>query len=182
MTRGMTLVEVLVAMAISGILLAALANLFGSFIALYACQNAFRNTAGASGAVLHGIGAAALPADQILSIHDFAGTSYGSDAGTLVLELPSVDANGALVSEQYDYVAFYRSGTSAYRTVAASAGSARHSGTTKLGDTIVSLIFSYDDPDVTKAKIVTVDVVASTTERGRETASHLLETFQLRNF
>ncbi|MDO8408224.1 MAG: type II secretion system protein [bacterium] len=182
MTRGMTLIEVLVAMAISGILLAALANLFGTFNALYAYQNAFRNTAGASGAVLHGIEAAALPSDRILSTHDFAGTSYGSGAGTLVLELPSIDASGAIVPGQYDYVAFYRSGVSAYRIVAASSGSVRHSGTTKLGDAIVSLSFSYDNADVTLAKDVTIDVVASTTERGRETASHLSETLRLRNF
>jgi len=181
MTRGMTLIEVLIATAISGVLLAALANLFGTFNALYAYQNAFRDTAGASGTVLHGTEAAVLPANRILSTHDFAGTSYGSDAGTLVLELPSVDMGGAIVPGQYDYVAFYRSGTSAYRIVAASAGSTRHSGTTKLGDTIVSLGFSYDDPDVTKATAVTADVVASTTEHGRETSSHLSETFRLRN-
>ena len=102
MTRGMTLIEVLIATAISGVLLAALANLFGTFNALYAYQNAFRDTAGASGTVLHGTEAAVLPANRILSTHDFAGTSYGSDAGTLVLELPSVDMGGAIVPGQYD--------------------------------------------------------------------------------
>jgi len=181
MTRGMTLVEVLVAMAISALLLAALTNLFGTFNALYNYQNASRHTADASGAVLHAVEEAATPADRILSTHDFSGTSYGSNAGSLVLEIPSINASGVLVSGQYDYVAFYRAGTSAYRVTNVSIGSARRSGTTRLGDTVVSLNFTYDNSDVTQAKAVTIDVVASTTVRGAQTTSHLSETLRLRN-
>lgn len=178
---GLTLVETIITIAIAAAMLAALANLFGAFSSLYDYQQAAKGAGDAAGSVIHAVEDLVLPADRILATHTFSEGTYGSSAGALVLELPSIDASGVLISGHDDYAAFYASGTAAYRLIDADAASARHSGTTKLGENVRSLVFTYNNADVSQADQVTVDVVASSTSRGQPTASRLTETLRLRN-
>lgn len=181
MNKGLTLIETLITIAISAAMLAALANLFAAFTSLYSFQQTAKEQGDATGTLIHDVEALALPADHILASHTFAEGSYSSGTNVLVLEVPALDTNGAVLPDHYDYAAFYLSGTSAYRLINADASSARHSGVTTLGTSVRSLTFSYDNPDVSQATQVAVDVVASSTYREQESVSHLAETLRLRN-
>jgi len=181
MKRGFTLVEVVMAVALSAFMLIALVNLFGSFNSLYDYQISTKGTADTSGAVIHAAERAVFPADAVVTTHTFSQGTYTSSASTLVLALPSIDSGGSVIPGQHDYVALYATTATAYRLVEVGVGSARQAGATTLGDHVVSLSFSYDNADVTLATQVTVDIQASTTVRQKPVASHMTETLRLRN-
>lgn len=181
MTRGFTLIEVLITAAITAAMIGAFATFYASFTRLYAYEQATKGTNTAAGAVAESVEAEALPADHVLASHTFSEGTYASGASTLVLELPSVDASGAILSGEDDYAAFYLSGTSAYRVVDTDTGSARRAGVVKLGDNVTTLSFSYDSGDMSQVKEVTVDVIASTTSHGAPVAREADVTVRLRN-
>ena len=180
--RAFTLVETLVTVAVSLFLVVALATVFGSFQSLFGYERVFRTNTDAAGTVMRAAEEAILPAYRVVASRAFASGTYSSDASSLVLQVPSVDASGTVIASTYDYVALYRSGSTAYRLVEIGAGSARRPGSVRLGEDIASLAFSYNNADVAAATIVTVAVVASTTVRGEEVAVRLAERVRLRNF
>lgn len=180
-TRGFTLVETVVIVAMYIVILVALANLFATFSRLYRLQQSLIGTSQAAGASIAAIQAAVQPAGQVLASHAFSTGTRASGATTLVLELPAVDASGQVILGSSDYVAFFASSTSLYRLSEPAAGSARLPGTRLLTPFLGSISFSYDNADFTKVTRVTVDLVASTTVNGTPMSTHRDETFYLRN-
>jgi hypothetical protein len=100
------------------------------------------------------ISAAVTPADSVVSSHTFSGTSVSTGANALVLELPTVNAAGAIVPNAHDYVGFYLTGTDLYRAIDANASSARVSGTKRIAPLVALMSLSYDTADATQATTV----------------------------
>lgn len=181
MNRGFTLIETVIMIAISVIAFTALANLFFIFNTLYGYEKAFTASAGSASAVMNAIEAAVLPSDAVLASHSFSGTTYASDSDTLVLSLPSIDAEGDLVEGVRDYVAFYASSTELYRRVEADAASTRPSGTTLLSTSLDSLSFTYDSAVFAEVTNVIVDIRTRGTFKNETVESTLREQLYLRN-
>lgn len=181
MKQGFTLIEVIITMALTVVMLIAFTSLFRAFNATYSYQQAWSGTTNSAGSILRAVEAAARPANAVLASHAFLQGTYTSDAGTLVLELPAVDASGNVLADKHDYVTFYLDATTAYRLVEVDPGSARRAGRSTIGTMVTSLAFTYNDPSPALAAQVSVDIVASTTVRGQPVASHLTETMRLRN-
>jgi prepilin-type N-terminal cleavage/methylation domain-containing protein len=180
--RGFTLIETIITVALTALLMGALAATLFAFNTLYAYQRAYQGATATARAVTSAFEAATMPATRVLASHTFASGTYSSGSTVLVLKLPSVDAGGTTLDGHYDYAAFWETGSSAYRLVEVDATSARRAGTTTLGTNLVSLSFSYNTVDPTLATTVTLDVVASSTVKGKSAASHAAESVRLRNF
>jgi len=181
LTTGFTLVETFIVIGISVVALIALVNLFLIFNSVYGYQQAFMAAAGSAGNAMNAFEAAVAPADQVLASHSFSGTTYSSGAGTLVLELSSVDSSGNIVAGTEDYVAFYTSSNKLYRLIEAGAGSTRVSGQTQLSTTLNSISFTYDNADFTKVRNVTADIVTQAQFKQQIVQGHLTEQIYLRN-
>jgi len=181
LTRGFTLLETFIVIAISVVALAALSNLFIIFNNTYGYQQAFMAGAGSASNAMNAIEAAILPADQVVASHSFSGTAYSSGATTLVLGLPSVDSSGNIIAGVSDYIVFYTSSTNLYRLTAAGAGSTRTSGLKKLSTTLFSISFTYDNVDFTKVTNVATDIVTRAQFKQQTVQSHLNEQVYLRN-
>lgn len=181
MKRAFTLIETIVVVAISAAAFIAMANLFFIFNSIYGYQQAFMAAAGSSGASMNAFELSVLPAEQVLASHNFSGTTHSSGASTLVLELPSINGSGDILSGAKDYVAFYASSTKLYRLTEANAGSARVSSLTQLSSTLLSLGLTYDDIDFTKVTNVIVDIQTQATFKQRVVQSRLREQLYLRN-
>lgn len=180
--RGFSLVEAITVIGITALALAALANLFFIFNSVYGHQQAFIAAAGSASAAMNAFEAAVLPAEQVLSSRDFGGTVYASGTTVLVLELPAIDEDGAVIPGVKDYIAFYPSATTLYRLTEAGAGSARISGLTQLSTTLSSVAFTYDDPDFTKVTNVTAEIWTEASFKQQAVRSNLREQLHLRNF
>lgn len=180
--RGFTLIETLVAIAISVIALTALVNLFFIFNSTYGNQQAFMAAAGSAGGSMNALEAAILPASHVLASRNFSGTTYSSSATTLVLELPAVNSSGNIIPGVNDYVVFYPSSATLYRLVQAGVGSIRVSGLTTLSTTLSSISYTYDDADFTQVTNVTADIVTQAQFKQQTVQGHLNEQMYLRNF
>ncbi len=179
--RGFTLIETIVVITLFTIMLFALFNFFINYNNTYLYEEAVVRTASSAGALVTDVTMYALPATQVLASRTFNGVTYTSGGGVLVLEVPAVNAAGAVVSATYDYVAFYSTGTKAYRIISANAASTRVSGTKQLSDSVSSLTFVYDNvsfPVVTKIEI---DVVTALQVKGSTATQHLNQEVHLRN-
>jgi len=179
--KGFTLIETMVVIAISVIALAALVNLFLIFNTTYGNQQAFMAAAGSAGGAMNALEASVMPADHVLASHNFSGTTYSSNATTLVLSLPAVNSSGNIIAGTEDYVVFYSSSANLYRSTQAGAGSTRVSGLKELSTTLSTLSFTYDNVDFTKVTNVTVDIVTQARFKQETVQGHLNEKLYLRN-
>ena len=179
--RGFTLVETFVVISISVVALIALVNLFLIFNTTYGNQQAFMAAAGSAGGAMNAFEAAIMPADQVLASHNFSGTTYSSNATTLILGLPAVNSSGNIIAGTEDYIAFYSSSAKLYRLTQAGAGSTRVSGLKELSTTLNSLSFTYDNVDFTKVTNVTADIVTQAQFKQQTVQGHLNEQIYLRN-
>lgn len=124
-------------------------------------------------------------ASDVVAEHDFNGTTHTTSSDTLVLQMPSLDINGSVLGGENDFVAVYRgSGADAdkiYLNVVVGLNSARPSGIKALSRYNESLIFRYNDSDVTLANRVSVFLSNVRTYRGSTIRAKAWTAIFLRN-
>ena len=154
---GFSLIEVVVAVAVFVIVILGFFGLYDGYIRTFNTQQAQFIVTTSASALMNEVTTMVLQADRVLSAHTFSGTAYTSGASSLVLELPAIDSSGNILTG-HDYVVFYVSGNAAYRLFEADAASNRRSGLKQLSDAVNSLIFTYDNIDVTQATKVDTQI------------------------
>ena len=179
--KGFSLVEALLAIAIFIFILLALVIIYASYTKVYNYQQETVRVAGSARLAMNEIQSHALQASHIVQDRSFSGTVYGSDEDALVLEIPAIDESGDIISGQFDWVVFYKSGNSLYRLVEADADSRRTSGLTELSGAVETLSFSYNNADLSLASQVEMDIQVRTTTRGQTITHHLHQEIYLRN-
>lgn len=180
-TRGFTLLEVVIVLAMFVVMMSLLITFFIKYNTSFLFDRAVVMTGSSAGIVMQEVVTSTLQSDQVLYSHVFSGTAYITGTSTLVLELPAVDASGNVISNTYDYIAIYTSGSTVYRIISADASSSRRSGTKILSTTLQSLTFTYNSTDVTQISSVTADVQTSSSVKGVPAQAHLTELVRLRN-
>ena len=181
MSRAFSLIEVLIAAALSAVLMLAIARLYVVYNRVVLVQqSSIKAALGASG-IVDAARSAGMQARQVVAAHTFAGANRSSGTTTAIFELPSIDASGAIVGGAYDYIGIFASGTEAYRLVDAAPGSSRSSGEKRLTDVLDALSFAYDNVDFPSVTSVTVSATTSAVAHGETTYTHLRERIDLRN-
>lgn len=179
--KGFTLVEAIITVALTAVLMLALANLFINFSSLYVHQQTFVATANAASGGIAALNAAILPASRVLGTHVFSDLTLTTGSDALILELPSVDGSGDTIPGAYDYIGFYLSGTDLYRRIDAHAASVRQSSTKRVAALVDSVAFSYDTADATQATRVSVDISTRLATKSGIVETSLHRQFFLRN-
>ncbi len=179
--QGFTLIETVVVVAIFIILSLALSNLYVNYYQSYYSQQAIIKVASSCSAAANEMQNAALQADQIVASHTFSGIVYSSGQNVLVLEIPSIDSSGNIVSGKYDYMVFYATGTLLYKLVQADAASSRMSGQKQLSSTLSTITFVYNNGDLSQADKIDIDINMQAVA-GRQTIPyHIHQEIYLRN-
>ncbi len=179
--RGFTLMETLLVIGLFVLLLAALIGLYQAYGTLFTAEQGRFVLGNTANTAVTEIEQAVLQANRILASRTISGTTYTTGSNTLVLELSSVDAGGAVISGTFDHVVFYVSGTSLYRLSEPDPASSRQSGVKQLSDTLSALTLSYNAVDVTMASSVTVDITLQTLSGHGTFQFHLQQQTYLRN-
>jgi prepilin-type N-terminal cleavage/methylation domain-containing protein len=156
--RGFTLIETIIAITIFAILCFALVNVYLKYYNAYHTQQAIISVAGSASTVANELQNATLQAKQVIISHTFSSGTYNSNQNTLVLQMPSIDSSGNILTDKYDYVVFYASGANFYRLVEIDGSSSRNAGLKKLSDTVSVIEFFYNDSDLSKVNEITVDI------------------------
>jgi len=123
-----------------------------------------------------------LQAHNVLASQTVNGTSYTSNATSLVLQLPSKNASGDIIQNTWDYVAFYTSGSSIWEQIQADPSSVRISGPRLLSSSLSSLTFTYDNGSAPQVRKVGIDLQTAQAYHNQTVTSHLKEQVRLRNF
>lgn len=179
--RGFSIIEAIFASAILIFVLGAFAVLYINFSKFYNRQQAEINIGNSAREAVKELQSAVLQADQIAASHTFSGTAYSTDQDTLVLEIPSVDGSGDIVSGKHDYVVFYLTGNNLYRLIDADAASNRSSGQNQISDAVSALTFTYNNPNLALATKIDVGLQLQTIAGGQTISYNLNQKIYLRN-
>jgi type II secretory pathway pseudopilin PulG len=181
---GMTLMEGLAALGIMTIILVLVAEIFGVNMNLVTTQ--LRRTDTATGAIqaIRRLSDEARGASAVEESHVFGGDTYTTSADALVLNIPSIDANGDIIAGEYDHVAFYRDGSDPTKVFSATdpgVGSQRPAGARLLSGYNDIMAFRFNNPDPTEADRVSVYIENSRTYRGQPIETKAWTSIFLRN-
>lgn len=179
--RGFSFIEAVMAIAILIFILVALVYLYYSYTKVYYYQQAVQNVSGSASIAANELQSTVMQADHIVASHSFSGHTYTTGQSTLVLEIPSIDSSGNIVSSKYDYAVFYVSGTRLYRLVQSDAASSRPSGLKQLSDVLGNLTLTYNNADLSKADKIDADIQMQTITRGQTVSYSLHQEVYLRN-
>lgn len=181
-TTGYTLIEIVIVLGLFGMLTSVLTLLFLNFNGAFLFGNGRIDTAGSANTTMTTAEKLILPARHVLASHVFTSGTYSSASTTLVLELPSHDASGAVISSTYDYAVLYKTGTTIYALVETNAASARRSGTKILSTSASNLTFTYNNADFTQVSMVDIALTMSTSVKQSSVTAGLRQQMYLRNF
>lgn len=179
--RGFTLMETIIVIGILGLMLTAIVSMIFAYMRSFDTQQASVEVGYTAAALVNAVEESVLQANSVLVSQTISGTLYTTSSTTLVLRLPSIDGSGGVISGSYDYVAFYASGTDAYRIVSAAGGSVRTAGTKRLTTKLQMLGFTYDTGNISDASAVTVNVRTQAVTRARTVQYQLIQQVYLRN-
>ena len=178
---GMTIIEVLIAMAIFAILMLFLSN---SFVNYYDAFNNLQATTSVSqntGIFINSVGNAIRQASEILASRSFSGTTYTTNSTTLVLEIPAIDASSNVISGTYDYMLFYLQNGNIYWLIEADPSSSRDSSFQQLSTNISNLSLIYDNANLSVATKVDISITAEKSYKDKLFQSTLNQQVYLRN-
>jgi hypothetical protein len=179
--RCFSLTETVIATAILIFILVALIVLYNNYLKSFNNQQARIAMESSARETVKELQSAALQADQIVTSHSFSGTTYTTGAHTVVLELPSIDGSGNIVSGKFDYVVFYLTGKNLYRRIQVDAASSRPSGLNKISDVVSTLSFTYDNADLSKATKIDTDLEMQAIAGSQNVSYELRQEIYLRN-
>lgn len=179
--KGFTLAETLIVIGLGMVVLLVLVNFFVGYSKTFRYIEANFQVAGSASLVMENLGNATRQAKRVMTSRTFSGTSYTSNATTVILEIPTVNSSGNIVSGSYDYILFYKSGSDLFMVTDPNGSSDRPAGTKKLSETVQSFAVTYNDADVTEATKIDVDITTSKTVKGQAYTQRVRHQIYLRN-
>lgn len=151
--------EGITVLGVMALLLIIIAQIFIVSYDIYAKQTAKADNSTSAVLAARTISESARGAMEVLSSYTVNGTVYTSSDDELVLKLPAVDGSGDIITDSYDYIAFYRDGTDATKTfsdIEPDASSYRFSGQKLVTAYNEVMTFRYDNPVISDATRVSI--------------------------
>jgi hypothetical protein len=180
-TPGFSAIEAIFASAILIFALGVFVALYANYSKFYKRQQTEITIGDSARQAVKELQNVALQANQIMTSHSFSGTTYTTGQHTLVMEIPSVDSSGNIVSGKHDYVVFYLTGNNFFKLVQADAVSNRSSGQNQISDAVSALTFTYNNANLALANKIDTDIQMQTISGGQTIAYHLHQEIYLRN-
>jgi len=164
---GVSLVELLIAMSIVGILGVLIAALYFSHFKLFSSQNTRIEVASENKIALEEM------TNQIRESQGVAASCCSptetTGANVLVLQIWPLNASGDPTepnpspAPQYDYIVYKKVSDTLKKTIVPAAGSTRPSSDKIIASKINALAFTFDNADVTQAAQVTINLTTQNT-------------------
>lgn len=120
-------------------------------------------------------------ADKTLSARTINSENFTASSGVLILEMPSINSSGQVISGKYDYAAVYLSGGQVFLSQEADAVSSRPTSKRVLADSVGSLQFVRDNADPASVNSVLVQIVMSKNISGKTQTYTINKNFILEN-
>lgn len=158
--EGVTLIELLIAIALLSIVGIFLANIFYAHTSVFNSQRSQMAADISSRFVLDEMSERIREGKNILSSAVVDGQTYNTGNQTIALEIPSLDISGNTLTSFSDTLVFNFSSPKIIEIISPNAQSSRKYQKSVLSSSITDLNISYDDPDYSKASVVEISVAS----------------------
>ncbi len=159
--QGFTIIEILIVLFFAGILLVVLFNIYDWHGKVYSYQQAFIRVSSANRTAISNIQSYVSQSYRVYSSASVNGITYNTGADTLVLQMPALDTNNSIIFGKWDKVAFYPDGSNFYMQLEPDPSSRRTKINKILSDTLLSVVFIYNDTDMDNVNNVRVTFKSS---------------------
>jgi Tfp pilus assembly protein PilW len=183
--NGFTTMELLITIGIASMMFAIVGSVFLTQSRYHAIADAINQTQYQGFQTLDTIGLYTDSAKRVVSGSSINGQAYTTSTSTIILELPSIDASGAVLSNTYDYIALGidpADSTQFMFDIDAATGSDRISGKFIKAHLIDKLIFRYNTVNTSAATSIDVYVRTIATARNQNFTTSLGKIFHLHSF
>lgn len=119
---------------------------------------------------------------RVLASQTIGGVDYNSNASSLVLQLPAIDANGDIIDGAWDFAVFFLAGDDLQFMLQPDAASSRLPAQRRLSDSASILEFFYDNADFTQVRYVEVNLAVAKTARGQILIGRSRQKTELKNY
>lgn len=170
MTRGFTLLEVSVVMALLALIGLFLGQTYLDFSQFFGRENLQVDLNLANQNTLQDVSASVKESAAVLASAVLDSITYTSATTTLVLNLPTINTQGQIVSGSYDTLAYYLDPANQkklVKRVQAAAGSRRQTQTKTLDSFVSFLEFQYNATSTADAAAIIMTLTSSQTQAGR---------------
>lgn len=157
--RGASLLEIIVVIGISVVLFFVIADVFISFSRLFQIQSAITDVEMNNYLALNRLQKIIKESDQVLASKIINSAIYSTSNSTLVLEAPSIDGDGNIISGSYDFFSIHRDSLDQSKlilSIATNGQSSRRAGDTIISAFVDKMIFSYNDIEPNKTNLITI--------------------------
>ncbi len=182
--RGFIMVEVAVVVGIISVMSIILADISISPGRLFSAESAKNDLQLQGVRVINGMGKIIKLADQVVATKTINSKNYTTSGQTIILRLPSVDSEGKVINEKYDYAVFYldsQNEKSCLLSLEPDPLSSRALIEKLLSDSCQSLRFIYDEENYEDVSSVMVELTLSKDVFARVQSFSLNRKINLRN-
>ncbi|WKZ29561.1 MAG: type II secretion system protein [Patescibacteria group bacterium] len=179
---GFTLLELIVTMSIAGLMFMIVGGIFLAQGRYLAIEDAINETQYHAFQALDAAGLYTSSAKRVVSSMTINGQPYTTSTSTVILELPSIDSNGTVLGNTFDYVAIGKDPTDPTKfiyDIDAAVGSVRLNGKFSKASLIDKVIFRYNTVDPASATAIELYVRTAETIRGRTITTPLGKIYYL---
>jgi len=179
--KGINLIEIIVVISIISLLSIILVDVFLAHGRLFNLESADSDFGLQGAQALDAVGRTIRVADKVLSAKTINSENYTASAGTLILEMPSIDETGKVISGSYDYAALFFDGNKIFLSQEVGLGSSRPSFKRLLSDSVGQMKFIYNNNDCDSVEAVFAELTLSKSVSGRTRSFSLSKKFNLGN-
>jgi Tfp pilus assembly protein FimT len=181
---GFSLMEGMAVLGVMAMLMIIISQIFIVSYDIYAKQTASADNSTSAVLAARTISEFARGATAVLDSYTINGTLYTSSDSELVLKLPAVNDSGNIITDTYDYIAFYRDGadtTKIFSDIEPDASSYRFSGQKMVTAYNDVMTFRYDNPTLSEADRVSIYIRNGQTVRSTSLEAEAWTSIFLRN-
>jgi Tfp pilus assembly protein PilV len=179
---GFTMLEALVVFSVFVLITLALVGLSLQLRSLYNLGEAQFDSVGSARNAVNAISFYTKQAQRVVVSQTVNSVLYTTGPNTLVLQVPAIGSGGDIIDSTFDYVVFATSSDILSREIEADAASVRNSGSKFIANNLSSLIFSYNNTDLSLVNQVSITVSSTATSARQQAEQYQTADFLLRNY
>lgn len=179
--KGLTLVELLVAMSLVGVVTLFLTSIYIGTIQLYRGQNLEISVVEAATQLNRVILQYTRQAEAVKDSVTDGTDTYTSGSNELVLQTPSLDGSAEPIPGVYDYYIFYQDGTDLRWKLIPDAQSSRQSFDHLAAEEITNMVISYDTALPPDANLITFEFTLEKEDAGNTISISRSTSVNMRN-
>jgi type II secretory pathway pseudopilin PulG len=179
--KGMSILESVVVVGLVALLSAVLMDIFIAHGRIFNLSSANSDFGLQAAEAMEAVGKNIRVADKTLAARTINSENFTAASDTLIVEIPSVDSSGQVISGKYDYAAVYFSGGKIFLSQQADTASSRPTSKRSLSDSVSSLRFICDNSNYDNVGSVLVQIVLSKNISGKTQTYTINKNFVLEN-